>query len=315
MENAVIIRDFKKVKLSKRIKRDLNLNKWKYLMILPVILFYLIFYYKPMYGAIIAFKDFNPGLGIVGSPWVGLKHFKDFFTGLYFTRILKNTLVISLSSLVFGFPVPIILALLINELRNKKYARFVQTATYLPHFISLVVICSMVKEFTSDSGIVSEIVALFGGKRAIMLNNPKLFVPIYVTSSIWQEAGWNSIIYLAAIAGVDQGLYEAAIIDGAGRLRQTLNITIPSILPTIIIMLILRIGNLLNVGYEKIILLYNPATYETADVISTFVYRKGLQEFSWSFSSAVGLFNSVVNFIFLIAANYISKTTQDTYLW
>lgn len=315
MEKATLNFKHKQMKLLKRIKRDFTLNKWKYLMILPVILFYLIFFYKPMYGAIIAFKDFSPGVGINESPWVGLKHFKDFFTGMYFARTLKNTLVISIASLVFGFPMPIILALLINELRSKRYAKMVQTATYLPHFISLVVICSMVKEFTASTGMINDIVALFGGERTNMLNNPDLFVSIYVISTIWQQIGWNSIVFLAAITGIDQGLYEAAMIDGAGRFRQTLSITIPSILPTIITMFILRIGSLLNVGFERIILLYNPATYETADVISSFVYRKGLQEFNWSFSTAVGLFNSVVNFILLIVANHISKKTQDTYLW
>ena len=298
-----------------RLLKDLVKNKWVYLMVLPVIAFYAIFCYKPMYGAIIVFKDFTPSLGIFGSPWVGFKHFEEFFSSMYFWRLMKNTVTISLTSLIFGFPAPIILAILINEVRNKHYMKFVQTASYLPHFISLVVICGMIKEFTMDTGLVNDIVAFFGGTRLNMLNKSSYFVPIYVISNIWQEIGWGSIIYLASMSGINNELYEAANIDGANRLKQIIHITIPGIMPTIITLLILRVGNILNVGFEKIILLYNASTYETADVISSYVYRKGLQEFSWSFSTAVGVFNSVINFIFLIAANYFSKKTQNTFLW
>lgn len=294
---------------------DLKKNKFRYLIILPVIAFYLIFCYKPMYGAIIAFKDYNPALGIFESPWVGFKHFAAFFDSFYFWRILKNTLIISFSSLLFGFPAPILLALLINEVTNKSYKKFVQTVSYIPHFISLVVVCSMIKEFTMDSGIINDFLALFGIDRVTMLNQKEYFVPIYVISNIWQQIGWDSIIYLAALAGINRELYEAADIDGASKFKQVFYVTLPSILPVIITMLLLKVGNILNIGYEKIILLYNEATYETADVISTFVYRKGLQEFDWSFSTAVGLFNSIVNFTLLIISNKISKKLTETSLW
>jgi putative aldouronate transport system permease protein len=284
------------------------------LAILPL-LFFVIFMYIPMYGVIIAFKDFRPALGILESDWVGFQNFVDFVTSTFFTRLLNNTLLISISSLVFGFPIPIVFALLINELRNKYFVKTVQTITYLPHFISLVVICGMIKMFTSDVGFISLITSFFTGSQETLLNVPKAFVPIFVTSGIWQEFGWGSIIYLAVLAGLDQELYEAAKIDGAGRWRQTINITIPGLMPTIIIMLILRLGNLLSVGFEKIILLYNPGIYETSDVISSFVYRRGLIESDWSFSTAVGLFNSVINLILLITANKISRSVNETSLW
>lgn len=298
-----------------RLKRDIRQNGSLYLLILPLLAFYTLFCYVPMYGALIAFNNYQPKAGILGSEWVGLKHFHDFITNPYFWRILKNTLVISFSTLIFAFPAPIVLALLINELKGKWFPRVVQTISYLPHFISLVVVCSMIKEFTMNNGIISDLFALFGMERQNMLNNPSLFVPIYVLSDIWQGIGWGSIIYLAALTGIDQSLYEAARIDGAGRWKQTLYVTIPGILPTVVTMLILRIGGLMNVGYEKIILLYNPVTYETADVISSFVYRKGILERGYSYSAAVGLFNSVINCILLFFANWVSRRLNNTSLW
>lgn len=298
-----------------RVVKDFKLNKSLYLMIIPVILFYLLFHYKPMYGVVIAFKDFNPAKGILGSDWIGLKHFKDFLTGMYFGRTLKNTVVINVTNLIFGFPAPIILALLINELRSKVFSRIVQTISYLPYFLSLVVVCGMIMDFTRDSGVINDIIEFFGGTRTTMLTIPELFVPVYVGSEIWQGIGWGSIVYLAALAGIDQELYEACKVDGAGRWMQTLHITIPGILPTIIVLLILRIGNMLNLGFEKIILIYNPSIYETSDVISTYVYRKGILESNFSYSSAVGLFNSIVNFILLVSANKISKLANDSSLW
>lgn len=299
----------------KRASKDFRINKSLYLMILPVILFYALFHYKPMYGIIIAFKDFNPGKGILGSDWIGLKYFKDFITGMYFRRTVGNTIVINVTNLIFGFPAPIILALLINELRHKLFTRVVQTISYLPYFLSIVVVCGMIMDFTRDTGVVNDVIAFFGGTRVTMLSQPKLFVPVYVTSDVWQSLGWGSIIYLASLAGIDQELYEACRVDGAGRWRQTIHITIPGILPTIVVLLILRIGNMLNLGFEKIILLYNPSIYETSDVISSFVYRKGLQEFNFSYSAAVGLFNSIINFILLISANKVSKMVNDSSLW
>ncbi|WP_438444129.1 ABC transporter permease [Gorillibacterium sp. sgz5001074] len=298
-----------------RFARDFKLNRLLYFMMIPVLAYYAIFHYAPMYGAVIAFKDFSPMKGIMGSDWVGLQHFQDFFSSYYFWRILKNTVVISVYSLIFMFPAPIILALLINEVRSQAFKRVVQTISYMPYFISLVVICGMVTDFTNSNGIINTLFSYFGYDGTAMLQKPGLFRPIYILSEIWQKVGWESIIYIAALMGIDQEQYEAARIDGASRLKQMLYITLPGILPTITIMFILRMGNMLNVGFEKIILLYNPVTYETADVISSFVYRKGLLEFGWSYSTAVGLFNSLVNLALLITANYVSRRVNESSLW
>jgi len=268
-----------------------------------------------MYGATMAFKQFIPVKGISGSPWVGFAHFIDFFNSYYFERILVNTLLISLYSIVFGFPAPIILALLLNELRNKYFKGMVQTVTYLPHFISVVIISGLLIEFTSKSGLFNDIVVLLGGERENMLLQPGLFRTIFVGSGIWQELGWGSIIYLAALSGISPDLYEAAKMDGAGRWKQMIHVTLPGIKATIVILLILRLGQVMNVGFEKIILLYNPATYETADVISSFVYRKGLLEMNYSYSAAVGLFNSIINLIILLAANRFSKKVSGSGLF
>ena len=314
-KKAVIsARTVDKTGLRYRLRRDISVNKTLYLLVLPVVAFYIIFNYIPMYGAVIAFKDFTPGKGILGSPWVGLKQFHDFFTDADYLRSFKNTIIISLSSIVFGFPAPIILALLINEIRRKSFMKTVQTVTYLPHFISLVVICGMIKTFTAADGLIGSLFARFTDGLD-MLNVSSYFVPIYVISDIWQGVGWGSIVYLAALTGIDQELYEACRIDGAGRWKQTLHVTLPGIMPTIVIMLILRMGSLLGVGFEKIILLYNANTYETADVISSYVYRRGLQEQAWSYSSAVGLVNSVINFILIIATNWFSRKVNDVSLW
>jgi putative aldouronate transport system permease protein len=305
----------KKIGWKKFLLKDLLRNKLLYVMMVPALAYYFIFQYGPMYGAIIAFKDYSPNIGILKSEWVGLAHFKDFFSGFYFWRIFKNTVLISIYTLIFEFPAPIILALLINELRNNKFKRIVQSVTYMPYFISLIVICGIVKDFTNSGGIINSAFMYFGGDGKTMLQNPDYFRPIYIASEIWQRIGWESIIYIAALSAVDQEQYEAARMDGAGRWRQMWNVTIPGILPTIMIMFILRMGNLLNVGFEKIILLYNPAIYDTADVISSYVYRKGLLEFGWSFSTAVGLFNSIINLMLLIAANYISRKVSENSLW
>ena len=298
-----------------RFVRDFMLNKYLYAMMLPVIAYYVVFHYAPMYGALIAFKDYSPMKGILGSDWVGLKHFEDFFRSYYFLRILKNTLLISLYSLLFEFPAPIVLALLINEVRHRAFKRAVQTITYMPYFISLVVICGIITDFTNADGLINRIFIWLGYDGQAMLQKPDLFRPIYILSEIWQRIGWESIIYIAALMSIDQEQYEAAWMDGASRFKQIFYITLPGIMPTIAIMLILRMGNLLNVGFEKIILLYNPVTYEKADVISSFVYRKGLLEFGWSYSSAVGLFNSAINLVLLVLANYISRRVSKNSLW
>lgn len=298
-----------------RLREDFARNRVLYLMVLPVVIFYILFAYLPMYGITIAFQDFNPALGYFKSPWVGWENFKSFFDSVYFWRILRNTLHISLASIIFGFPAPILLALLINEVNSKAFMKSVQTITYLPHFISLVVVCGIIRDFTSTGGVVTQMIAKVTGDNTSMLMKPQAFVPLYVVSEIWQGIGWGSIIYIAALSGIDTQLYEAASLDGCGRLRQVIHVSIPGILPTIVIMLILRMGSVLNVGYEKIILLYNPSIYETADVISSFTYRKGLQEFEWSYGSAVGLFNSIVNVFFLLGTNYMSSKLTQSSLW
>ena len=282
---------------------------------LPVVMFYLIFHYIPMSGIIIAFKRYSPAAGIWDSAWVGLQHFRDFFGSFYFGRILRNTLTISLTTLILGFPAPIVLALLINEIKNEKFKKLTQTISYLPHFISMVIICGMIKMFVANNGVITQLLSGFGVPQVSLLSQKAYFVPIYAISNIWEGVGWGSIIYLAALSGISQELYDAAMIDGAGRWKQTLHVTIPGIAPTIITMLLLRIGHLMSLGHEKIVLLYNEGIYETADVISTFVYRKGLLEYQWSYSTAVGLFNSIINFTIIMVFNKISKKVTDIGLW
>lgn len=295
--------------------KDFSMHKYLYLMAIPVILWYIIFNYVPMYGITIAFKNYSPVKGILDSPWIGFKHFKDFFQSYYFIRVVRNTLMINFYQLIFGFPAPIILALLLNEIRNNLFKKVVQTVTYLPHFISIVVVCGMIAEFASKDGLINDIVVLFGGERTSFMLKPEYFRTIYVGSSIWQGVGWGSIIYLAALTSIDQEQYEAALIDGAGRWKQFLNVTLPGIAPTIAILLIMQIGHMMSEGFDKVILLYNPNTYETADIISSFVYRRGLEESNYSFSTAVGLFNSVINVALLIFANTVSRKVNETSLW
>lgn len=297
------------------IKKDFLHNKTLYLMIIPVLAYFIVFKYIPMYGASIAFKDFSPVKGILGSDWVGLKHFLRFFNSVYFVRVMSNTFIISVATIIWGFPAPIIFALLLNEVKQKWFKSSVQTITYLPHFISLVIIVGLVKDFCLTDGFINDFAAFFGMARSPILQNPDYFRTIYIITEIWQTIGWNSIIYLAALSGVDVELYEAAKIDGANRWKQIRFVTLPGISSTIVILLILRIGNVLSVGFEKIILMYNPSTYSVADVISSYVYRTGLVEMNFSYSAAIGLLNSVLNFAFLIIANNLSRKFSETSLW
>lgn len=297
------------------VKKDMRKNWSLYLLVLPVLVFYILFSYRPMYGAIIAFKNYTPNLGFANSPWVGLDHFARFFKGPYFFRLLRNTLLISLYNLILGFPAPIILALMFNEVGNKYFKKITQTISYLPHFISIIVVAGMITDFSLTNGLFNDIIAFFGGNRSPLLQNPNLYRGIYVASDIWQTVGWGTIIYLSALSGVDPQLYEAARIDGAGKFRQLISVTLPSIAPTIVIMFILRMGSLMSIGYEKTILLYNPSIYETADIISSYVYRVGILEQSWSYSTAIGLFNSVINLILLLLANVLSRKLTETSLW
>ncbi len=316
-KGMVINMDNKKISFKENVKRDFRQNYSLYLMVIPVIAFYVLFCYKPMYGILIAFTDFDVRSGLSGSTFIGLENFRRFFSDPYFLRNIVNTVKISLASIVFGFPAPILLALMMNELNTKYFKRFVQTATYLPHFISLVVVCGMIRNFVSADGLVTTFISGIIGKniQESLLYMPKLFTSIYVTTDIWQEVGWGSIIYMAALSSVSAELYEAARIDGAGRFRQTISVTIPSILPTVVIMLILRLGGILAVGYEKIMLLINQFNADSAEVLSYYIYKKGLVNNDYGLATAAGLFNSVINLLFVVGANFISKRLTETSLW
>ena len=298
-----------------RLARNIQKYRIVYLMALPVLAYYILFHYAPMYGASIAFKHYIPSRGIQASAWVGLKHFDSFFHSYYFERLIRNTLLISLYSIAFGFPAPILLALLLNEVKSSWSKRTVQTITYLPHFLSMTVICGMILNFFASSGAVNSILTALGGEKRAFLLDPGYFRSIYIGSDIWQGVGWGSIVYLAALSGIDPALYEAARIDGANRFHQAVHITIPGILPTIVVLFILRVGSMMNVGHEKIILLYNDMIMETSDVISTFVYRKGLLDANYSYSAAVGLFNSAINFGLVVLTNALSRAVKQTTLW
>ena len=296
--------------------RDLKRGKVLYLMLIPAILWYLLFFYKPIGALQIAFKDYNPIMGVTASKWVGLKHFKAFFQSPYAVRTIRNSFTINVIQLITVFPVTILFALLLNEMPSKKYRTFVQTASYMPHFISSVVVAGLVVSFLSPSaGIINVFLEKLGFERQYFLIKPEWFKPIYVIMGGWQGIGFGTIIYTSAISSIDETLYEAARIDGANRFRQMWHITLAGILPTITLMLIMRLGGMLSVGYETIILLYQPSTYETADVISTFVYRKGMVNNDYSFATAVSFFNSIVSLVLVVSANYISRRLSDTALW
>ena len=292
-------------------------NEWQiYLMLLPTIVWMIVFLYKPMYGLQIAFKDYSIFRGVANSPWVGWEHFQTLFSNDQFFRAIGNTIKISALNLLFGFPAPIILALMFNEVLHAAYKRTAQTIVYLPHFISTVIIAGIVTTaFSPTAGVVNTIMGWFGLDSIYFLTKPEWFRPIFVGTGIWQEAGFGSIVFLAAIAGVNPSLYESAVVDGASRWQMMWKITIPSILPTIIIMLIIRIGNIMEVSFELIILLYQPATWSTADVVNTFVYRQGLQSGQYDVAAAAGLFNAVVAFVLVMVANTLSRRYSRTSLW
>ncbi|WP_252227383.1 ABC transporter permease [Caldicoprobacter algeriensis] len=291
-------------------------HKYLYLMLIPGIAFFIIFHYIPMYGAVIAFKEYNIMQGILGSPWIGFKYFKHAFESPFFGEILWNTFIISVYKLIWGFPAPIILALLLNEVKNMKFRRTIQTVSYLPHFISWVVIGGMFTDLLSpQTGIVNNIIKMFGGQPIYFMASKEWFRTVLVVSSIWKEVGWNSIIYLAALSSIDPQLYEASQIDGANRWQQTWYITLPGIMSTIAILLILRLGNILNAGFEQVFIMYNPSVYEVADIIDTWVYRVGLQGMRYSLATAVGLFKSVVGFILVITSNWLAKRMGESGIW
>lgn len=306
-----------KKKAIKRIGQDLSRNKYVYLMVIPVLVFYILFKYGPMTKMVIAFQDYNLYKGIAGSKWVGLENFVDFFQMKDCWRLLRNTLLLSLYSIVFAFPAPILLALMINEIKNPAGRKLVQTISYMPHFISLVVVCGILRNFCASTGIINQIVLLVNPSWASpnLLGVAEYYRTIHIASSIWQECGWDSIIYLATLSTIDPQLYEAAYMDGAGKLKRILHVTLPSLMPVIIIQLIMRVGRVLTVNYEKILLLYNPLTYENADVISTYMYRYGLLNGKYSMGAAVGVFNSILSILILATVNGIFRRSSETSLW
>ena len=301
-----------------RFRRALIRDRWLYLIMILPCLYYLLFHYYPMYGVTLAFKQYKPKLGIIGSPWAsqhGMKYILQVVNDPYFWTVFKNTIVLNVVNLAITFPAPIILALLLNEVASNRYKRVVQTVTYLPHFLSTVVVVGMMNTMFSSSGIVNELLGKIGLGPFAFLNDAQYFRPMYIGSNIWQNIGWDSIIFLAALSGLDQALYEAARIDGAGRWKQTIHITIPGILPTIVIMLILAMGKIMNVSYQKILLMMTGSNQSVSDVISTYVYRRGITKADFSYATAVGLFQSLVSLVFVTATNWISRRTTETSLW
>lgn len=298
-------------------KRIINRRQLYFMLLLPVA-YVIIFQYIPMLGLQIGFKKFDSAAGIWGSEWVGLKNFLKFFNSYQFERVLKNTLIVSVYHLIAGFPIPIIFALLLNAVRSRIYKKTIQMITYLPHFISVVVLVGITLQmFDSRIGLVSKIFSLLtGNAMPELLGNPNAFPHLYVWSGIWQNTGWNSIIYIAALAGVDSELHEAATVDGASRFKRVLHIDLPSIIPTATILLIMNAGKMMSIGFEKVYLLQNPLNLRTSEIISTYVYKVGLTGFSdFSYATAIGLFNSIINFLLIIIVNQISKKVSDSSLW
>jgi putative aldouronate transport system permease protein len=296
-------------------RRFMRERAWFVMITLPF-LYYVLFHYVPMFGIILAFKDYSIPKGIFGSDWVGFRWFDQFFHSFYFWRLIRNTLLINFYGLVFGFPVPILFALFLNEMKIVPLKRVVQTVSYLPYFISLVIVVGLLVNFLSpNSGLVNVVIKNLGGEPVNFMGSQKWFRPLYIGSNIWQQFGFGSIIYLAAIAGINAELYDAAEVDGCSRVQKIRFITLPGIAPTIIILLILRLGTLLSVGFAKILLMYQPSTYEVADVISTYVYRRGIISGEYSFAAAVGLFGNVINLVFLISFNWLARKYSETSLW
>ncbi|MGN7382704.1 ABC transporter permease [Paenibacillus sp. SAFN-117] len=300
----------------RELKKDIIRDRILYYLLIPFLLWFLVFKYFPMWGIQIAFKDFSLFKGIGGSDWIGFEYFTEFIGSEYFSRVFMNTVIISLYGLIICFPAQIILAIMISEVTRQGFKKVVQTLTYLPHFVSVVVIAGIVTTFLApNSGLINLILEKLGMEKIYFLTNPDYFRGIYTAMNLWKETGFASIVFIAAIAGIDTQLYEAAKMDGANKFKQIIYVTLPGILPTIVVMFIMKVGNLLSVGYETIILLYQPATYEKADVISTYVYRSGLIDGRYDFATAVGLFNSIVALILVIMANKLSKKVTDASLW
>lgn len=308
--------DLRRYTRRQQIAKDMHENWSIYLLLLIPLVYIIIFNYIPMAGLIISFEDYNFRKGIFQSPWVGFKHFQAFFTSMYFPRTLGNTLILSLYGFLFSVPAAIILALLLNEVRNSRFKRSVQTISYLPYFISLIVVVGILQDFCKNDGIITQLFnTISGTSNGNLLGKPAYFRGLFIGSNIWQHVGYNSIIYMSALSGIDMELYEAARIDGAGRWKQTLHVTLPGLASTIIILMILRVGETMTLDYEKVLLMYTPSTYSTADIIQTYVYRVGLINGNYSYATAVGLFNSVVNIVLILFANRFSKSVSETSLW
>lgn len=304
------------VKKNKTFLKKMNHSKYLLMLFLPCLIFYILFKYLPMFGIVISFKDYNLFKGVFASPWVGFKYYQMFFDSPDFFKLIRNTFLLGLYKLVFGFPAPIALALILNEVQRQFFKRFVQSVSYLPHFISNVVVASMVLMFLSpSSGIINQFIKTLGMDPINFMSRAEYFRSIYVLSEIWQHVGWETILYLAALTAIDPMLYESAEIDGASRWKQTWHITLPGITPVIIILFILNIGSVLDIGFEKVYLLYNPAIYETADILSTFVYRTGLEQGNFSYAATVDLFTGLISFVFIYSTNFISRRVGETSLW
>lgn len=303
------------MKISQHTIKRISKSRYLYVIFLLPLIYFIVFHYAPMYGVIVAFKNYNIVRGIWKSPWVGLKYFIKFVNDPYFWKVVRNTFLMSFYNILWGFPIPIILAIMLNEVQRHRYKRVIQSISYLPHFISTVVLCGMLVNLLSTDGLLNQWIKLFGGNTVQFLMYPEYFRTIYVSSSIWQSAGWTSIIYLASLTGIDPEILDAATIDGANRIQRIKHVSIPAILPTISTMLIMNLGKMMSIGYEKVLLLYNGSTYETADIISTYVYRRGILGNSFSYATAVGLFQSVIGIVLLVMANKASKKLSETSLW
>ncbi len=295
--------------------RDFKSRRTIYIMLVPVLVYYIVFHYLPMFGVVIAFQNYKPAKGIAGSAWIGLKNFSTFFNGPYAWRLIRNTVLLSVYQILVGFPAPIFLALMLNEMKGKRYKRVCQTLTYMPHFISLVVICGIIREFCSSKGLITTLLSFISTERENLLAKPQYYRTIYVLSGVWQNIGWGSIIYLATLSNVDPSLFEAADLDGANRIQKIIYINLPVLVPIIAVQLIMRVGNIMSEGAEKTILLYNAVTYDTSDIISSYVYRMGLEKQSYSSAAAIGLFNSLINMGLVIFANWFSRTFVSESLW
>jgi putative aldouronate transport system permease protein len=302
--------------LRQRIQRDLRRNRYLFLMCLPAVVFFIIFHYLPMWGLQIAFKDFSPARGILGSEWAGLKHFLRFFRSFHFWMVLRNTLVLSFYGLAVGNPIPFVFALFLNRLRFQRYRRVIQTVTYAPHFISMVVLVGMITLMLSPrNGAINMIIRALGGEPVFFLGSNSWFSTVFVFSGVWQQFGWGMIIYLAALTAVDPQLYDAAVVDGAGRFQQIRHIDVPAVIPIFIILVIMRMGRIMNINFQKALLMQNPMNLQASEVIATYVYKTGLLEAQFSYGAAVGLFNTAVNFVLLIAVNRLSRALTETSLW